>query len=461
MTWWRFEGLVRRRTPARRRWWRFEGLVRRRAPARQRLFPFRERNARLERRFKWSILVLTVLAVGGIVGGSPTGRYTVRSLAAKAIVAAKQPLGLPPDRAEIDAVVRLKRQRDIELSRESLRKGFAEDTKPAMQGLMRFAGMAPENALLRWGNFNRILLLPSTVFEADDSGRSYRLRPHVRSVWLRLLTIKVGILGFFLVPDTPALRDAIKGTGGVIVSGSEQTTNSWGCRGPEFDTSAPLRGIVLGDSFMQGLFVGDGETPPACLERELERRLNTRVSILNTGHLGYSPEQYYFTLRAYVDRVQPHFVLVSVFANDAGDQFEVIQEGKGDWEENRYWLDEIQQLCRSRNILCVISPVPAESQVSGTGRRNAGYYQGAVSNITESSSWYFCDPLEEFVDEYLRLIDAMAKKKAPRPNANPLYNGHVGDGHLSIQGSEFWARMLGRRLALLLDQMRESGRLKF
>ena len=45
------------------------------------------------------------------------------------------------------------------------------------------------------------LLLPSTIFEADDTGRSYRLRPNTRSIWLRNLTLKSGVLMFFLVPD--------------------------------------------------------------------------------------------------------------------------------------------------------------------------------------------------------------------------------------------------------------------
>ena len=51
--------------------------------------------------------------------------------------------------------------------------------------LMRYAGLDPEHGLLRWGNYDRTLLLPSTVFEADDTGRSYRLRPCVDAIWLR------------------------------------------------------------------------------------------------------------------------------------------------------------------------------------------------------------------------------------------------------------------------------------
>ncbi len=77
---------------------------------------------------------------------------------------------------------------------------------------------------------------------------------------------------FFLVPDGPGLADAIRGTPAMPVETSRQTTNSWGLRGPEPELDAPLRGIVLGDSFMQGMFIGDDETPPECLRRYLQGR---------------------------------------------------------------------------------------------------------------------------------------------------------------------------------------------
>ena len=94
---------------------------------------------------------------------------------------------------------------------------------------------------------------------------------------------------------------------------------------------------MLGDSYMQGLFVGDHETPVECLKRDLSERLGAPVEILNTGHLGYSPEQYYYTLMQYGKRFPPRFVVVSLFANDFGD-FQEVLEGKGDWEEGGYWL---------------------------------------------------------------------------------------------------------------------------
>ncbi len=318
---------------------------------------------------------------------------------------------------------------------------------------MRYAGLDPEHGLLRWGNYNVTLLLPSTVIEADESGRSYRLRPNTHSIWLRNVTLKSGILMFFLVPDEPGLADAIKGTMAIPVETSRQLTNSWGLRGPEPDPEAPLRGIVLGDSYMQGMFIGDKETPTECLRRYLEAHLEKKVSILNTGVLGYSPEQYYYSLLAFVDRFRPHFVIVSVFTNDFGDIYEVAAKGRGDWEEGKYWLDRITAFCRSREWPHLIVPVPFEPHMLGL--RRAGYYPGTLSNILEVNSTMFVDPTDRFINAHLDLV-VEGERKGQRPTGCPLFNVQIGDGHFSAIGSEVWASAVGRRLVLLLEKDRLS-----
>src|SRR5262249_14970507 len=159
---------------------------------------------------------------------------------------------------------------------------------------------------------------------------------------------------------------------------------------------APLRGIVLGDSYMQGMFIGDEDTPPECLRRYLEDHFHTKVSILNTGHLGYSPEQYYYSLLAFADRFRPHFVVVSVFTNDFGDGSEVATKGRGDWQEGKYWLDQIGQFCRSRQWPHLIVPIPFEAHLFGV--RKAGFYPGILSNILETSSVMFVDPMDDFIN---------------------------------------------------------------
>ena len=152
-------------------------LGRRPVPLRQRTLPFAERTRRFERWFKRMIVLATCLLVAAILWVSPWGRYGVATAASEARQAVRQVLGLPKPRAEIDAAWKRYRELGVEESRRVLDQVYAE-ADPAMQRLMRYAGLDPGHGLLRWGNYNVTLLLPSKVFEADDEGRSYRLRPN-------------------------------------------------------------------------------------------------------------------------------------------------------------------------------------------------------------------------------------------------------------------------------------------
>jgi len=410
---------------------------------------FLDRTTRRERLFKRAIVLVTGIVIAALLIALPRGRYVVASLASEARQAALATIGLPVPRAEVDDRWRRFRTQGIRDSRTAL-EGMFKDVEPPYQRLMRYAGLDPEHSLLRWGNFDRTLLLPSKVFEADDTGRSYRLRPCVKSVWLRNLTLKSGVLMFFLVPDEPGLGEAMRGTSAIRVEESRQSTNSWGLRGPEPQRDAPVRGIVLGDSFMQGMFIDDDHTPPECLRRSLEARLKTKVSILNTGHIGYSSEQYYYSLLGFVERFHPQFVIVSVFANDFGDIYEVIK-GHGDWDEANYWFEKIADYCRSHGLVQLFVAVPYEEQL--LGRRKTGYYPGKFVNALNLNGTQFLNPAEDFINSHLEIFNE-GVRQGRRPYACQLFNTQIGDGHFSPIGSEVWAEAVSRRLVLLLERER-------
>jgi len=409
----------------------------------------RTRREQLQRRFKLAILAVTSVIVLGLLAGTSHGRYASRWAVTRSRWAAMRVLGRSIDHAEVEAEWQYRRLYDIEQTRTKLEDVY-DQYSPKMKGLLDYAGLDPAHALLRWGNFEKTLLLPSTVFEPDDSGRSYRFRPSVRSIWVRNLMLKGGILAYFSIPDGPKFDEAVDGTGALVVKESLQSTNSWGLRGGEPNVEAALRGIVLGDSYMQGLFVGDDDTPSENLKRYLKDRLRTTVEVLNTGHLGYSPEQEYYTLVEYARKFPPQFVILSLFANDAGDLFEVL-EGRADWEENRHWIGRIDAFCQAEGIPCLVVPAPWVNQIDGP--RRAGYYPGAISNILEGLGVIYFDPFEEFAVETDRLaIQAIAEGKPTLPN--PLFNGNLADGHFSALGCRLWGDSVGRRLALILERRR-------
>ncbi len=422
-------------------------LRRRSARPRQRVFAFVDRTRRRERTFKRGILLATGLVIVMILRVVPWGRYLAASITTSSRRATRMALGLPSRRAEIDESWRDFRRLGIELTRRRIEQFYAE-CNPAGQRLLRYAGMDPQHGLLRWANYNWTILLSSKVFEVDDHGRSYRFRPSTRSIWLTKVPINSGLLTFFIVPDGPGLAEVIKGTPIVALESSRQTTNSWGLRGPEPELDAPLRGLILGDSFMQGMFIGDDETPPEALRRYLASWFKTRVSILNTGVLGYSPEQYYYTLMAFAERFRPHFVVVSVFANDVGNVFDATSRGEGDWQEARYWLDQIVRYCRARRCPCLV--VAAPFRLCLISKRNSGYYPGTFANILKLEAQMFLDPMDDFLNAHLRTLSEK-QRDGREAKGCALFNDEVGDEHFSAAGSEVWAESVGRRLVLLLE----------
>ncbi len=415
------------------------------APRRQRVFRFLERRLLHERRFKQLIILTTCVVIVVMLRVTLWGRYPSTAV----VSAARQAIGFPEYRSETDDSWRRFRQLQIEETRPRVERFYAE-CDPNSQRLLRYAGMDPEHGLLRWANHNWTILLSSVVFEADDEGRSYRLRPHTRSIWL----LDVGLSGFsgaakfFLVPDGPGLADAIQGLTARPLETSRQSTNSWGLRGPELDLTAPLRGIVLGDSFMQGMFLGDDETPPECLKRYLQDHLKTRVSILNGGVLGYSPEQYYYSLLAFADRSHPHFVVVSVVTNDFGNAVDVEMRGVGDWQEGKYWLEKIAAYDRAHHCPVLIVPVPYKG--STIGRRGPGYL-GPLLKILNVGSLSVLDPIDDFINAHLKLL-AEARQKGQELRGCPLFNEFIHDEHFSAAGSKVWAASVGDRVILLLSK---------
>ncbi len=409
--------------------------------------PFMERAIKRDRIFKRIITIATFTAVVATVAAVPAGRRSVLRSASWVRTEFPRVLGVEPSRSRIEADLALKREQSMERTRFSLEK-FYHGAPPAIRELFDRSGMSPRNGLIRWGFGDQSFLISSRVFDPDDAGRSYRLKPRVRSVWLRNITIIDGPFGMFLVPDEPETREAAVAAGAIVDLRSIQTTNSWGFRGGEPETHAELRGIVLGDSFMLGMFVGDSDTPSVRLERYLAQETGKSTSILNTGSIGYGPEQYFYTLKSVGDRFRPSFVVVSVCPNDFGEGFEVLSKGKGDWEGAKYWLDAIGQWCRSRRILCVLAVVPCDVQFLST--RKDAFYPGLISNHFSGSPLHYCDPLNEFIDENIKLVQQAIDRDGRRPRSSPLYNMEIADNHFSPLGCDLWARTVGRRVARLL-----------
>ena len=408
------------------------------------------RRRRLRRRFKLGIALGTLAVVAAGVWFTPRARYLAGEWAGAARrEALRRLVGLEPTEAEIDEARESRRVETERITRLALEHYYRDKATPEVRALFDEAGMDPAHAVIGVGRASNGFLISSKVFEADPN-RSYRFRPEVQSVWLRQVTLLEGPFGLFLVPDTPAMRTAAAEAGAIVDEPSRQSTNSWGLRGPEPDLDAEFRVLVLGDSFMQGMFVGDDDTPPMALERALAGRLGVEVAVLNTGHIGYAPEQYYRSLQEYGPRFDPDCVVVSVCPNDFGDEFDVVAGRGDDWDEAGHWLGEIALWCRGRAIRSLVVAVPVDEQILGV--RTDQYYPGPIPKYLGGTTAGYLNPFEEFLDEHLRLL--AADPDAPR-GKSLLYNGQINDNHFSPLGARLWADLVARRLDSILKI--ESG----
>lgn len=92
-------------------------------------------------------------------------------------------------------------------------------------------------------------------------------------------------------------------------------TNSAGFRGPrEYAIEKPkgvIRVAMLGDSFVFGFGVQDGETFPVLLESQNKTR-----EVLNLGVPGYGIDQIYLSYREIARKYHPDIVLIGIFPED-------------------------------------------------------------------------------------------------------------------------------------------------
>ena len=146
--------------------------------------------------------------VVALVAGTAPGRRGVAIATRSWPAFVDRIAGLPPADPWLDRdTVRAERLRNAASARQSLAKLAAG---PAMDKFLGAAKMDARTAVIRWGNIDRSIVLSSAVFEPDD-GRSYRLKPGVRSIWVIGMTLAQS-LAMFLVPDEPEVIEAARRT---------------------------------------------------------------------------------------------------------------------------------------------------------------------------------------------------------------------------------------------------------
>ncbi len=203
--------------------------------------PFLDRHKRLERVFKRIILLGTLAVILAVVVFSAPLRLQVASAWDRLrIEANRRIIGLPPTRAQLDALIDRQRAQTVRTTFNSV-KNYYETLKtnyPRLRHLFDVMQLDPDHLLMVSGRPDNAFIVSPGTFELDHKGRIYRLKPNTHSLWVYRITYLGGPFGMFLVPDTPEVRQAAHEAEAAIDEPSLQTTNSWGVRAPS-RTSTP------------------------------------------------------------------------------------------------------------------------------------------------------------------------------------------------------------------------------
>ena len=299
-----------------------------------------------------------------------------------------------------------------------------EKLPPVKRDLLELAGYGPRDRLAVASNFDGALVFSGSVMELHLQ-RGYRLRAGQENLWAR-----PGPWPFQMpMPDVPDVRDALD-RAGVPVTTTEHI-NSFGCRGREPDEvdTYEYRVLVLGDSFAQGILVEDDDIFCARLEGELLQSSGRKTLVANSGVIGYSTEQEYYTLEELAPRLRPHVAVLCFYANDVHRDHHAVFRSRrpaGDWASAERWLERCAHYCRTNKFRFVVAVIPDRSQMTNrTIRRN---YQHRLETITTKLGIYLIDPDERF----------LARR------TKPLWL--QGDDHFAPAGHALFAQVLAEHL---------------
>ena len=261
------------------------------------------------------------------------------------------------------------------------------------QRLLEAGGYGQRERLVLRANFDGALAFSGSLMELHPQ-RGYCFRPAQQNLWV----FPGGMPNQLLVPDTPAVREIIQQAGTRI--SSTERINSLGCRGPEPGEASnyDFRVLVLGDSFAEGILVAEADTFSSRLQTRLCESTGLSTLVVNSGVIGYSTEQEFFTLDELSPKLRPHVAILCFYANDVHhDHQAVLSQNKaaGDWAAAQQWLERCAYFCRSNNIDFVVAVIPDRSQMASRTTRRL--YQAKVEGIAVELGIYLVDPDERFL----------------------------------------------------------------
>ena len=404
-----------------------------------------------ERAFRRAILLVTLLGGGRAPGRPRPGRSAIRERVRDARWAVLRRIGLEPDRAEVDAYWRDRRDRREAATRAKYRALFARLT-PERQAFLRVAGMGPDEAVVCWGNYDMTFVLSSKVFAATTRAASIAsCRTSARSASGRS-TCSTWTPASSSSPRPPRSSAPPRPPGRCPWPGRSSRRTPGAAAAPSPTPRRRSAGSCWATRSCRATSSATPTRPPSASAAR-SARSSARPSRSSTRASSATAPSRSITRSAPSPTASARGSSSSRRSSTTSARRTTVLSGEGDWVEPAYWLGKIQEYCRSKGIVCLFAPVPWEGQV--TGQRNSGDYPARVATIAHAGGPFFCDATEAFVGEQLVIRREFERSGRTMPTRTPLYNGDLGDGHFSPRGCA--ALGTGRRRARRVPARSRSG----
>lgn len=259
-----------------------------------------------------------------------------------------------------------------------------------------------------------------------DGVTKYRYRPN-----LKKLGFRTGGSGFHWnmeTEDTPAIRSALADLDTSYMVSASYDESGFRSVDPELTSACTVHGLFLGDSYTDGLWVGDADTFVNVFGHLVRERSGVRLCPVNAGVNGYGPlEEAHVLEHDFEAAGRPTIVYVMFFANDVDADFDAVingtlRDGERRWRESLAYLARIQLYAAGHGARVVLAAIPPAEQVFMRGSQE--YYQR---------------PLREFAARegirFVNLIDRLSS-----PDAHTFYWGW--DPHFTPRGHRAVAEAL-------------------
>jgi hypothetical protein len=229
-----------------------------------------------------------------------------------------------------------------------------------------------------------------------DGAPKYMYKPFLKKLGFR--TRAGGLRWNMETEDTPAIRAALADLDTPFVATASYDELGFRNGDPHPASGCAVRALFLGDSFTDGLWVGDADTFVNLYGRLVRERSGVMLCPVNAGVNGYGPFEEAYVLEHYFEQAgRPAFVFVMFFANDVDVDYDGVINGTirdGD----RRWHDSLGQIARMKRFVSghggtlVLAAIPPAEQV--LARRSQEHYQDILRVFAEREGIQFVNLID-------------------------------------------------------------------